>query len=234
MTRRAAALAALLLLAGAAPARAQVLVGALFGDKLASETFNLGFEVGLDFSTLDGLAGAERVKRPVFGLFADWRFSEHVHFTGAFLPIGGRGASNLRPVPTGDPALDGQAAGAPATRSLSTIEFPLRLHWAPKRDTGFRAGAGASLALIVGANDRYEIPSASGTYVLERDLGDLVPGLDFGLAADVEWRFPMLAIAVRYTHGLTDLRLPGETDAVHSRVLTGTGRIALGRKRSTP
>ncbi len=44
----------------------------------------------------------------------------------------------------------------------------------------------------------------------------------------------MLAIAVRYTHGLTDLRLPGETDAVRSRVLTGTGRIALGRKRATP
>ena len=136
--------------------------------------------------------------------------------------------------PTGDPAIDGQTQGAPATRTLSTIEFPLRLHWAPKRDTGFRAGAGMSLALIVGANDRYEIPTGSGSYVLERDIGDLLPGLDLGVSADVEWRFRMLAIAVRYTHGLTDLRLPGETDAVHSRVLTGTGRIALGRKRATP
>jgi len=234
VTRRVAGLAAVLLLAGSAPARAQVLIGALFGDKLASEHFNLGFEVGLDFSTLDGLAGAERVKHPVFGLFADWRFSEHLHFTGAFLPIGGRGASNLSPVPTGDPALDGQTAGAPATRSLSTIEFPLRLAWAPKRDSGFRAGAGPSFALIVGANDRYAIPAESGSYVVERDIGDLLPGLDFGISADVEWRFKMLAIAVRYTHGLTDLRLPGETEAVRSRVLTGTGRIALGRKRATP
>jgi hypothetical protein len=231
--RRAAMVVALSLLA-CVPARAQVLIGALAGDKLASETFNLGFEVGLDFSTLDGLSGAERIKHPVFGLFADWRFSEHLHFTGAFLPIGGRGASNLHPVPTGDPAIDGQTGGAPATRTLSTIEFPLRLHWAPKRDSGFRAGAGASFAIITGANDRYEVPSASGTYVLERDVGDLLPGLDFGIGADVEWRFKMLAIAVRYTHGLTDLRLPGETDAVHSRVLTGTGRIALGRKRAAP
>ncbi|HEX5633848.1 MAG TPA: hypothetical protein VFX50_11505, partial [Gemmatimonadales bacterium] len=61
------------------------------------------------------------------------------------------------------------------------------------------------------------------------DIGDQVPGLDLGVSLDVEWRIRMISIAARYTHGLTDLRQEGAADAVHSRTLTGTGRIYLGK-----
>ena len=90
--RRAWGLATLLLALTAAPARAQVLIGILFGEKLATPTFNMGFEIGLNFATLDGLPGASRMNRTVFGLFGDWRFSEHFHLGGAILPAAGRGA----------------------------------------------------------------------------------------------------------------------------------------------
>ena len=210
---------AILLLALAAPARAQVLIGYLFGEKLASKTFNMGFEVGMNFSDLDGLGDSERLNRPVFGLFADWRFSEHLHFGGALLPIAGRGATELAPVPTGDPAFDAQTAGGTMTRSLNYVEIPLILKWSPKREEGFRVGAGPSLGFVTGAHDRYD----AGDYVLERDID--TPGLDFGISGEVEWRFKVLSIAARYTEGLTDLG-----SDTHSRVLTGTGRIYLGRK----
>jgi hypothetical protein len=62
--------AALLLLA--APARAQVADRLLFGEKLSSPTFNMGFEVGANFSTVTGFEDAERTNRTAFGLFADW------------------------------------------------------------------------------------------------------------------------------------------------------------------
>ena len=227
----AVALAALLCLAGSGPARAQVLVGALFGEKLASPTVNLGFEVGMNFATLDGLDGAARTNHPVFGLVADWRFSEHVHLTAGFLPIAGRGASGFSPVSTGDPAIDDQTAGTPATRRFGYLEFPVLLHWAPKREAGFRLGLGPSLGVITGAHDRYDVATDAGGYVVERDIGDLVPGFDLGVSFDVEWRLPMLSIAARYTEGLTDLRLPGETMKARSRLLTGTGRIWLGKKK---
>jgi len=227
----AAMLSAALLLCVAAPARAQVLLGYLFGEKLSSENFNLGFEVGVNFSSLDGFAGADRVHHPVFGLFGDWRFSEHFHLGGAILPLASRGAEGLTPVATGDPALDTQTTGATMERSTSYVEIPLLLKWAPKRQQGFRAGAGPSLGIVTGATDRYRIVSAVGTpYVLERDIADRLPGLDMGLAMEVEWRFKMLSIAARYTDGLTDMRLEGAPDAVHSRVLTGTGRIYLGKQ----
>jgi len=227
------AIAAMVLVA--TPARAQVLIGYLFGEKLASPTFNLGFEIGLNFATLDGLDGAERVNKPVFGLFADWRFSEHFHLGAAFLPIAGRGAEHITPLPTGDPAIDAQIAGGTMTRSLGYVEFPVLLRWAPKRETGFRIGAGPSFGIVTSAHDRYDATTPDGAdYVLERDIGDQVPGFDLGVSADVEWRFRMLSIAARYTHGLTDLRQDGASDAVHTRTLTGTGRIYLGRKRGAP
>jgi hypothetical protein len=216
------------------PANAQVLIGYLFGEKLASENFNMGFEVGVNFSNLDGFPDSKRATRSVFGLFADWRFSENFHLGGAVLPFAGRGADGLAPVATGDPSFDGQTLGGTMTRSLNYVEIPVLLRWAPRREEGFRIGAGPSFGVITGATDRYTCVSPAGThYILERDIGSQIPRLDMGLSVDVEWRLPLLSIAARYTNGLTDIRQEGSADAIHSGVLTGTGRIYLGKKRSS-
>ena len=222
-----------LLLSPAAPASAQVLIGYLFGEKLSTETFNLGFEVGANFSTLEGFADAQRVNRPVFGLFADWRFSEHFHLGGAFLPIAGRGAEGLAPAPTGDPAFDSQTAGHTMERSFDVIELSALIKWSPNQQEGFRVGAGPALAFVTGARDRYQAVTPGGMgYTLERDVGHELPAVDFGVSFEAEWRFPLLSIAARYTEGLTDMRLDGAPEASHTRVLTGTGRIYLGKKPS--
>ena len=231
LTAAAVAVACLALACGAAPARAQVLIGYLFGEKLASPTFNMGFEVGMNFSTLDGFDDPERVRPAVFGLCADWRFSEHVHFGGAVLPFAGRGARGLDPAPSGDPDFDAQTSSGTMKRTMGYVEIPLSLRWAPEREEGIRVGAGTSLGIVTGGTDRYESTSPAGmSYTLERDLDGRIPSLDFGVTAEVEWRFKLLGIAARYTHGLTDMREEGAPDAVHTRVLTGTGRIYLGKK----
>jgi len=216
-----------------APARSQVLIGYLFGEKLGSPTFNMGFEVGVNFSNLDGFADSEHLNRPVFGLFADWRFSENFHLGGSILPIASRGAGGLAPAPTGDPTFDGQTAGGTMKRSMNYVEIPVLLKWAPDREQGIRLGAGPSFGFVTSATDRYDAVSPAGThYILERDIGGQLPTFDLGLSAEIEWRFQLLSIAARYTQGLTDMRLEGSADALYSRVLTGTGRIYLGKKPS--
>jgi len=227
-------LACLVLLLASTPARSQVLLGYLFGEKLSSPTFNMGFEVGVNFSNLDGFADAQRLNRTVFGLFGDWRFSKNFHLGGAVLPFAGRGASGLAPVPTGDPGFDAQTAGGTMQRSLGYVEIPVVLKWAPQREEGFRVGAGPSFGVVTGATDRYQTATLGGMpYALERDIGGQVPGLDFGVSVEAEWRLKILSIAARYTQGLTDMRLEGAPDASHTRVLTGTGRIYLGKKPSS-
>ena len=215
-----------------APARAQVLIGYLFGEKLSTPTFNIGFEVGANFSTLTGFDDAQRMNRTAFGLFADWRWSEHFHLGGAVLAFAGRGAEHLAPEPTGDPALDSQTAGHRMVRSFDVVEISALMKWAPKREQGIRVGAGPSLGILTGARDRYDAVTPAGmSYTLERDIGGRVPGADFGLSVEAEWRFPLLAIAARYTQGLTDMRVDGAPDPSYTRVLTGTGRIYLGKKQ---
>ena len=226
--RSAAAAAALSLLA--APLHGQVLIGYIFSELLTTPTFNVGFEIGMNFAKLDGLEGAERTNKAVFGIFTDWRFSEHFHFGSGILPIAARGADGMVPVPTGDPAIDGQTANGTMNRNMGMVEIPLVLKWAPKRESGFRIGAGPSIGIITSANDRYEATTTAGTpYVLERDIDSQLPGVDVGMSFDVEWRFPMFSVAGRYTHGLTDISGDGDGGAVHSRTLTGTGRIYLGK-----
>lgn len=225
-------LALILMSTAASPASGQVLVGYLLGEVLTTPNFNVGFELGLNFATLEGMGEAERARSSVFGLFADWRFSEHFHLGTGLLPMAGRGAEGLAPAPTGDPAIDLQTADGTMTRNLSYIEVPLILKWAPKRETGFRLGVGTSLGFVTGATDRYETTTGAGTpYVLEQDIGDSVEWLDFGISAEVEWRFQMLSVAVRYTSGLSELGPGYDGESFRTRTLTGTGRIYLGKKR---
>jgi hypothetical protein len=219
------------LMLSSTPAGAQVLIGYLLGTKLSTPTFNMGFEVGVNFANLDGVPDADRIHRPVFGLVGDWRFSEHFHLVSAILPVGERGAEGIAPVATGDPGFDVQTVGATMKRTLNYLEVPLLLSWAPQREEGFRAGAGPSFGFVTGATDRYACTTLAGLhYALEREVGGQLPGFDFGLSVDAEWRLKMLSVAVRYTRGLTDMRQDGTPDAVHTQTLTGTGRIYLGKK----
>jgi len=223
-------------LLAAVPGRsvAQVLMGYLAGNALSSETFNIGFEVGMNFSTLTGLGPAERKNAPLFGLFADWRFSEHGHLTTGLLPIASRGAAGLHPLPIGDPTLDPLIQSGTMTRSISTIDIPVILKYAPERDVGVRFGAGPDFGFVSGATDRYMTHSPSGApVVVERDIAQQIAGVDAGIAFDVEVRWPLLAIGVRYYEGLTDLIANNTGTPSRTRILSGSGRIALGRKTSS-
>jgi len=224
-------LAVIAALASPAPARAQVLLGMLAGGPLASERFNIGFDIGMNFSTLSGLGHAERTNSALFGLFGDWRFQDHLHLGVGLIPISSRGATGLAPRTIGDPSFDSLVAGGTMTRSMGTVDIPVVLRYAPRRDTGPRIGIGGQVSFITGAKDRYTATGTTGaTGVLEQDIGGHLADVDAGLSLDVEWRWPLLAIGARYTQGLTDLGLGVGGAASHSRVLQGSGRIALGRR----
>jgi hypothetical protein len=236
MLRTAAGLIALSLLT-AAPARSQVLIGALLGGLLSTPTFNIGFDLGLNFARLNGMDGADRATGPQIGLFGSWLFSEHYHLWFALEPLSTKGASDATPVPLGDPTLDPLIANGQLDRTLNYLDIPVLFQFAPHRDAGFRFGAGGQLAVLLGANDRYDGVTPQGTaVVIERDIKDAVQPVDAGVAASIEYRIPKLsfAIAVRYYWGLTTLFRDGDAPSIHQRVLTGTGRITLGVKKPAP
>ena len=220
----------------AAPAKGQVLIGMLFGSALASENFNIGFEIGMNLSNVDGLSGASLSRGTLLGLYGAWRFSEHFHLYTAILPLSAKGAKGADPVALNDPILDPIVATGKMTRELGYFDIPVIVQYAPRRTDGFRIGAGPQVGILLSAKDRYEGLTPQGTSVtVENDIEGSAQRFDAGVALDTEYRFAKvpLAIGVRYYYGLTDT-MKGSGPAVYNRVLSGSGRIALGASRKKP
>jgi hypothetical protein len=229
---------AVILAAGApAPAGAQVLIGMLLGSKLASETFNIGFEIGMNLPDIDGLSGATHTRGFLLGLFASWRFSEHVHLWTGLTPFSGKGAQGADPVPLDDPDLDPLVAGGRMVRDLDYLDIPVLLQYAPKRDDGLRIGAGPQFGILTGAHDRYAARSSQGKEVtVEEDIEDDLERLDVGIAFDAEYRFAELglAIGIRWYNGRTNIMKHDVGPPMYNRVLSGSGRISLGGRKPKP
>jgi hypothetical protein len=208
-------------------------MGWLFDHFLSTPTFNVGFDIGMSFSTLSGLENAERRNAALFGLMAEWRFHPHIHLQPGFLPVSQEGAQNIVPIPFDDPQLDSLVIG-PMTRKMNTLNFYVLLQYATGPDKGLRVGVGPQFNIITSAVDRYESLTSAGTSVItEENLGNRLKNYEAGVTFDIEYQiFPSIGIGVRYFHGLTDIdNTPGYT--VKSRVLYGSGRILLGRNKHT-
>ncbi len=218
------------------PAGAQVLIGMLFGGAVASENFNIGFEIGMNLSTVDGLNGASVARGSLVGLFGSWRFSEHYHLYTAVLPLSNKGAKDADPLTLNDSTLDPLVATGTMARDLSYLDIPVLLQLAQRRDGGFRIGIGPQVGILLSAKDRYAGATPQGAHVVvENDIEDSVQRWDAGVAFDTEYRFAAipLAIGLRYYYGLTDANR-GSGPALHNHVLSGSGRIALGVNRQKP
>jgi hypothetical protein len=233
---RISAIATLCTVVVSAPAGGQVLIGMLFGGAVASENFNIGFEIGMNLSTVDGLDGASWARGSLVGLFGSWRFSERYHLFTAILPLSNKGAKDADPIPLSDPTLDPIVGTGTMARDLSYVDIPVLLQLAQRRDGGFRIGVGPQVGILLSAKDRYAGATPQGArVVVENDIEDSVQRFDAGVAFDTEYRFSAipLAIGLRYYYGLTDA-MRGSGPALHNHVLSGSGRIALGVSRQKP
>src|SRR5262245_33298200 len=101
-----------------APAQGQVLIGMLFGGALPSENFNIGFEIGMNLSNVDGLNGGSLSRGTLLGLYSSWRFSEHFHLYTAILPLSAKGAKDADAIALNDPTLDPLVSAGKMTREL--------------------------------------------------------------------------------------------------------------------
>ena len=211
------------------PAEGQVLI-LLFGEKLSTENFNIGLDLGVNFSNLTEMAGAERSRGLLLGLFAEWRFSENFHLQPGLVAISRKGAEGITPLPLGDSDVDPLVSGGSMTRDLKYLDIPVVLQYAVGGKSGLRIGAGPQLSILMEAVDRYEDRSAQGTTVkAENDVKDQLNGTDVGVVFDVEFEFSEgMALGARYFHGLTNTIESAGTS--RNRVFSASIRVPIGRK----
>ena len=160
--------ALLLLCLGALPldvAPAQALLVLLFGDKFASENVQGGIKFDVVWTTLSGLAGAERLRSWDLGGFLEVKLNNSLSVQPEFTFKVPAGAQSLPFVPTGQPDVDSAFAAASdvsVTRKLGYIAVPLLLKVKAGR---FSFAAGPQIGYVVKAEDHY-----IGTVTRKSDL----------------------------------------------------------------
>ena len=192
MTRHARAMsfaAVLVVLCGvfaADEARSQVLIGLLFGDKVSTEKFHLGLNVGVNVADLSGVDGTKARTGFTLGLLGEWRFADHWYLQPELVPFYAVGAKNLPPGELDIPELDPLVTDRSRMRRQNYFAIPVLVKYGALRDR-LHLGIGGQVAFLTSAHDLYE-GVVENEISIKEDLDGSLAGTDAGLLLHVEYK----------------------------------------------
>jgi hypothetical protein len=106
-------------------ARSQILIGLLLGEKVTTESFHLGIDIGVGLTNVSGISGT-RVRTGLhFGLLGEWRFAERLYLQPGLLPFFNAGADDMPFKDFGLGQLDSLVSNKSATRKLNYVAVPI-------------------------------------------------------------------------------------------------------------
>ena len=213
------------------PAQGQVLLGILFGDKLASERFHIGLNVGGNFADLSGIDGTKLKPGLMLGLVAEWKIAGNFYLQPELLPFYWAGAKSMPPaIEDAPPPLDTLLTDNSAQRNLNYFEIPVLVKYGALRNR-LHVGAGPQVGFLLSATDVFN-GVITREITVEEDIGDSLNSFDAGVAFHLEYKLresPFAAsLSARYYLGLTDIIKDNSGDAVYNRVLSVFGSIPIG------
>jgi hypothetical protein len=211
------------------PVNSQVLLGILFGDKLSSDKFHLGVNIGLNLSNLSGLDGTGVKAGLPFGLLGEWRFAEHFYLQPELLPFYKVGANDLPPGGLDVPPLDSLTTDKSASLRTNYFAIPIIVKYALMEDK-LHLGLGPQIGFLTSASQKYEGVIVNEISVTE-DIQQMLNSTDAGLVFHFEYKFrppPFGAsVAARFYLGLTDTIKDNPGDAVYNRVFSILATIPI-------
>ncbi len=203
-------------------ADAQVLIGMLFGEKLTTDDFHIGLNVGANLAGLDGVEDGKTRSGLVLGLTSEWQFAGNFYLQPEILPFFAAGSKGL-PTELAGPDVPGSPLTAENTRrELGYFAIPVILKYRP-RGGRFLAGAGPQFNFLNGADDIYS-GIAAGRYDVSENIEGLINDTDKGICFHLEYKMKdglhATGVVVRYYLGLDDIRTGGTSGAMKNRVFS--------------
>jgi len=184
----------------------QVLIGILFGDKLNTDKFKMGFVVGDNYSSVSNMKGANFSHNIAFGLdlylFHQKKISLH---SGLFFSAPS-GAKGLPFSPTKDSNLDLALENADVKLKLSNFSMPLFAKY--KLDKGFSIEAGTTITYLRKAYRQYKDDSGEDLIRYKEEITDDFQRIDLQIGAGVGYALKEgkgMNITFRYVQGLLDI-----------------------------
>ena len=184
------------------------LIALLFGDKVASENFNLSLEVGMNFSDISNFENAKKRRGAInFGIAGNIRLSDNWYVSpNVYFWSRRRLHLNSFSLYTGNPSIDSQFVDVPTNFVMNYIDVPVLFSYQTDNKK-FRFSTGPQLSFM--QNTTASFSGVDGDF--EQDFNELVHDIDFGALIDVAYilgkahKGKGLHLHFRYYYGFTNV-----------------------------
>jgi len=181
------------------------ILAAIFGDKVASEKFNLSLELGFNYSEFSGVPDSNRKGAINFGIAGNIKLSEKFYLSPSAYFLSKReialsGVSS----DTGNPNIDGEYQDTNASLSMSYIDVPIIL-WYALDD--WRFGLAPQISFRTGADIQFNGSDGDFTQNIKNRTDNLDYGIMFLLSYELGQarKGKGIFIQARYYTGFADV-----------------------------
>jgi hypothetical protein len=211
---------------------AQALLILLFGDKLSTETFQMGINASLSASNINGIDNTKYRISWALGAFGEIRMSDDLflHFNLTVKTPGG--AKNVEGFEDLIPEIDSLTSDITIARSLNYITLPVFLKY---RLGPVKFGLGAQVGYLTSASDVYEGYTFRGDDLsMVRDISEKLNHWDAGVTGIIDYFFApeknmrSLRLSLTYYYGLTDILKDNTGDAWNNSIFLLSIAIPVG------
>lgn len=204
----------LFLIGSLMPARGQVLISLLLGDKLNSGKIEFGLDGGINYPDLRGLDNSDMKGTFNLGFYFDFKMKnpQWMFHTGVIVKST-MGAASLPTYSLNDPNLDNAFAEGEVRRKINYFNVPFAMKYQFKNN--FYVEGGVMPALRAKAFDVFTADVKDKEDLeYKLNISDEFHRLDFGLVGGLGYRLMGgngMNLTVRYYYGLVDITIDDST-----------------------
>ncbi len=195
------------------------IIALLFGDKVASEKFNISMELGGNFSQFSNVSDVDEFNLDLnFGIAGNIMLSKHWFVSpGAYFISRRKFGFDNYSLSTGNTALDAQYVNRKADFFMDFIDVPVLVYYQPS-NIKWRFGLGPQVSFL--KNSRITVEGDEGDFV--QDYSDNVNNTDYGVIGSIGYSIGEarkgkgLYLQARYYQGFSDMLLEADGTNLNS------------------
>ncbi|MGE6356882.1 porin family protein [Flavobacterium sp. NPDC079362] len=216
------------------PARSQVLISLIFGDKLNSPFLEFGLEGGVNFSTISDLDTSGTNLGFNLGFYFDIRSKQNPAWminTGVIVksPMGAHG---IPVYSLNDATLDNTFAGGSVNREIRYFNVPILIKYQFRNNIYLKTGP--QFGLLAKAFDEFTREVNKDDVVYKKNIRDQIRVIDAGIALGAGYHMKIgngLNVTVQYYYGLVPV-MKGDGPNVYNRSLYVTAGLPIGKGKA--
>ncbi len=177
----------------------------IFGDKVASEEFNLSLELGWNFSTVSNFTNIKRTNATNFGLGCNFKLSEKFYLSPSIFFLSKRKYNfSSYSLNTGVDNIDNEFMNKSGNGNLSYIDVPVLLWYEINK---VRLGVGPQVSFLTSSNLVFNGDQGDFT----QNIKDNTNNIDYGIVASVGYELGKarkgkgIFIQAKYYQGFADI-----------------------------